>query len=354
MTVERVRPGNLRYTLSSIGYENAVLELQATLNATPPTQHVVLVKEIPKPKSGESWSLAFDSEERMELLYVRPGEFMMGSTDAYTDDILSEAIQWLEFSGVIDENEAVAMMAEGLGEEGREADEIQHQVTLPDGYWLGQHEVTQGQWAAIMGTDLDAQHSMSHTSGEAKQGKGSRHPMYYVNWEEAMEFCRRLTERERAAGRLADDWEYTLPTEAQWEYACRAGSTTPFAFGYELNPGIANCAGSIPVDWHPNGLYSRAHFNAETLPVGSHQANEWGFYDMHGNLREWCRDWYGEYPERPVTAPQGPETGTKRSCRGGSLFSLPAQCRSAYRGARDPLKQYEDVGFRVALSAIKE
>ncbi len=151
-----------------------------------------------------------------------------------------------------------------------------------------------------------------------------------------MEFCRKLTQQERAAGRLPEDWEYTLPTEAQWEYACRAGTTG--AWAGELDA----------MAWYAKNSGNTTH------PVGQKQPNAWGLYDMHGNVWEWCRDWYADkLPGGAVTDPVGAASGAFRVYRGGGWW-LPADyCRSAYRNWSSPGDRGNDVGFRLALSAVR-
>lgn len=187
-------------------------------------------------------------------------------------------------------------------------------------YWLGQTEVTQEQWEA-MGFAHKSYHS------------GKDLPVTNITWEQAMEFCRKLTKRERAAGRLPDGYAYTLPTEAQWEYACRAGEGGDYAG--ELNE----------LAWYS------ANSEGETHAVAQKRPNAWGLYDMHGNVLEWCADWYGGYAGGRRVDPQGAESGTVRVIRGGSWGYGPVFCRSAYRVRLRPDSRWVIVGFRVALSA---
>jgi len=153
-----------------------------------------------------------------------------------------------------------------------------------------------------------------------------------VSWDEAMAFCRKLTERERAAGRLPAGHSYTLPTEAQREYACRAGTTGRYAG--ELNA----------IAWFSGNSDEKAQ------PVARKQPNAWGFYDLQGNIWEWCRDWYGHYPSEPVTDPTGPANGSQRVYRGGAWFHSADLCRSAYRYRMEPSYRGSLLGFRIALT----
>jgi formylglycine-generating enzyme required for sulfatase activity len=158
-----------------------------------------------------------------------------------------------------------------------------------------------------------------------------------VSWEEAMEFCRRLSQR--------TELSYTLPSEAQWEYACRAGTTTPFAFGDTLTPDIANYDGNYTYGSGPKGTY-----RAKTTDVGSFLANAWGLQDMHGNLWEWCLDhWHHNYQGAPSDGTPWVNGGDEalRLLRGGSWIDLPWRCRSAFRSGWRQVNRDADVGFRL-------
>jgi formylglycine-generating enzyme required for sulfatase activity len=162
----------------------------------------------------------------------------------------------------------------------------------------------------------------------------SRFPVRGVSWEEAMEFCRKLSSlpEEKAAGRV-----YRLPTEAEWEYACRAGTTTSWY------------CGDKPSDL-PNVALFREHSEDRVSPVGQKAPNDWGLYDMHGNVWEWCYDWYARdyYTSSPESDPPGPSEATRRVCRGGSWSFEARYCRSAFRGGLPPSNRKPDLGFRVA------
>ena len=159
-----------------------------------------------------------------------------------------------------------------------------------------------------------------------------------------MAFCRKLTEQERTAGRLPTDWEYTLPTEAQWEYACRAGTTTATAFGDRLSSTQANFDGNYPYNAAAKGPYLE-----RTTEVGSYAANAWGLCDMHGNLYEWCRDWYDKQLQASDD-PVGPASASYRVLRGGRWSSHGRYCRSAHRTSDDPSYRVNLDGFRVSIS----
>jgi formylglycine-generating enzyme required for sulfatase activity len=214
------------------------------------------------------------------------------------------------------------MMGSPESEEGRNEDEVQHEVTLSKDFFLGVTEVTQKQYQEVMGMNPSA-------------FAGAQRPVDTVSWEDAVEFCERLSElpEEKKAGRV-----YRLPTEAEWEYACRAGSKTAFSFGDDKS--------SL-------GDYAWISDNSDgkTQSVGEKKPNAWGLYDMHGNVWEWCSDWYGEHPGKAVSDPEGPEKGSRRVHRGGSWRFVAAYCRSARRGWRDPSGRSISFGFRVALSS---
>lgn len=231
----------------------------------------------------------------LEMVEIEPGTFWMGSLES---------------------------------EEGRGSDEKRHQVTLTQGFWMGKYEVTQGEWESLMG---------NHRSNFKSSGK--RAPVENVSWEDAKAFCQRLNEREKSAGRLREGYEYKLPTEAQWEYACRAGTETRYSFGSE----------ETALDQY--GWYS-SNSASTTHPVGQKQPNAFGLYDMHGNVWEWCEDWYDkDYPSASVTDPVGPASGSGRIERGGSWYRSAEFCRSASRYGDPSSFRDSDLGFRLALSS---
>lgn len=227
-------------------------------------------------------------------------------------------------------------MGSPFSERHRDGDEAQHQVTISQPFWIAKHEVTQGQYQTLMGIN----------PAEPKHGVGADCPVYNVTWNDAINFCAKLTEIERAAGRLPAGYEYTLPTEAQWEYACRAGTTTSYnnnknITGEEISRGLGD------VCWYEYNSRDRVH------PVGQKQPNAWGLYDMHGNVSEWCWDWYAGYTAGAVTDPTGPNMGSERVKRGGSYDSDADDCRAAAREDEEPFDASDSGGFRVALSPVK-
>ena len=191
----------------------------------------------------------------------------------------------------------------------------QHEVALSKPFYVGATEVTQAQYEAVMGKN-------------PSNFKGAANPVDNVSWNDATEFCNKLSEKTRQAVRL--------PTEAEWEYACRAGSKTKFCFG-DADEGLGDYA------WYS------ANSGSTTHPVGQKKPNAWGLYDMPGNVWEWCADWYGEYPKGAVTDPRGAASGSQRVLRGGSWYGGAGNCRAAYRLRSNPDHWYNDHGFRVVV-----
>ena len=267
-------------------------------------------------KEGENCAIPLTEEVKLDMVWIKPGTFTMGSPE---DEL------------------------------GRDDDEVQHQVTLTKGYWLGKYEVTQRQWRTVM---------------ESNPSKfvGDDLPVEQVSWEDAMEFCRKLTERERNAERLPSGYEYTLPTEAQWEYACRAGTTSSLNNGKNVSSAEVRekgvCDNLDEVGWYwMNGGMKNWNGGDDpaicTHPGGQKKPNNWGLYDMHGNVCEWCLDWVGDYQTSSVTDPKGSNTSKFRVLRGGGWSSFPRYCRSANRIWGVPHCRGCDLGFRLALTPVK-
>ena len=234
-------------------------------------------------------------------------------------------------------------MGSPSSEHERNDDERRHHVTLSRAFFLGVSEVTQAQWRAVMGNNP------SHFSGDDR-------PVEKVSWLDAVEFCNQLSRLEglRPAYQISGDdvsWNesangYRLPTEAEWEYACRAGTATPFSFGNNITSEQVNYDGNYPYRSGREGRYRR-----RTVEAGSLPANDWGLHEMHGNLYEWCWDWYGSYPFSSVTDPTGPQSGSSRVERGGGWYNLARSCRSADRSRIASVARLHFLGFRVARSA---
>ena len=225
----------------------------------------------------------------LRVRWIPPGRFIMGSPD---DESL------------------------------RSTNELQHEVLFSRGFFLSETECTQSQWEAVMGN-------------RPFRFQGAQLPVEQVNWSEAVEFCRKLTARHQQQGQLPDGWEWRLPTEAEWEYAARAGTVGP-RYG-DLDS----------IAWSAGNSGNTTHL------VGRKQANAWGLQDMMGNVWEWCLDWHGEYPTSSVVHPKGPTSGTHRVFRGGCYrLSESRKFRSGYRSGMDPNIQTFDVGFRPALAEV--
>ena len=227
-------------------------------------------------------------------------------------------------------------------------------VLLSKGYWMGQHEVTQGQWLRVMGSTLREQRArdpdqprpLGDGSTRDHVGEGPDHPIYFVNHDEAREFCRKLSDQERAAGRLPEGLEYRLPTEAQWEFACRAGTSTATPFGDGLSSLDANFDGSKPYGGVTAGPYLK-----ETTPVGGYPANAWGLRDMLGNVWEWCLDGHSEALPGGID-PTGPASPpARRTYRGGCWHNPGSLCLSTSRAWGQPGDRGSGLGFRAALVA---
>ena len=213
----------------------------------------------------------------LKLVLIRPGRFMMGETE-------------------------------------------RHEVTLTKPFYMGATEVTQAQYEAVMGVNPSF-------------NKGATNPVEMVVWDDAAEFCKKLSAKTRQAVRL--------PTEAEWEYACRAGTDTAFSFGDDESA-------SGDYAWH------KGNSGGTTHPVGQKKPNPWGLSDMHGNVWQWCADWYGDYPGGAATDPQGPASGTARVLRGGSWNYAAHDCRCVTRGGNSPEGRFIDFGFRVVVTVTDQ
>lgn len=213
----------------------------------------------------------------------------------------------------------------------------QHRVRITRPFWLGKFEVTQAQWDAVMGNN-------------PSRRKGANLPVEQVSWEDAMKFCEELTKREQEAGRLPDGYEYTLPTEAQWEFSCRAGTTTQTAFGNSLSSYQANFNGFYP---HPQRDGTQGPKLGRPTNVGSYKPNAWRLFDMHGNVREWCLDTKRSYTRRLVDDPVGLSTGlyALRVKRGGAWSDIGGNCLSAHRHSLMGTHGDGETGFRICLSS---
>ena len=239
------------------------------------------------------WMTLIYQNAKQTFRWIEPGTFLMGSPK-------TELERWAEM-------------------------ETQHEVTLTQGYWLADSACTQALWQAVMGNN------------PSNFQDNASNPVERVSWMDVQAFIDKLNN-------LVPELNACLPTEAEWEYACRAGTTTPFSFGDNITPEQVNYDGNYPYPGGEKGLYRE-----KTVPVKSLAPNPWGLYEMHGNVYEWCADWFAEYNEMPQTDPQGPATGGSRVLRGGSWYDGGGNVRSADRRGLGPDGGDSDFGFRLAL-----
>lgn len=222
------------------------------------------------------------------------------------------------------------LMGSPKGEMGRDLKEIQHKVILSDSFMIGKYEVTQKQYKAVMGKN-------------PSKFKNDSQPVELVNWNDAKEFCEKLNTKFSSS--IPSGFKFDLPTEAQWEYACRAGTNSAFNNGKELTTEY-KCDNLDEVGWYAKNSKFTTH------PVGQKQPNSWGIYDMQGNVSEWCRDYDGSFVEGEAKDPNGPEKGTDRVIKGGNYNVNAKFCRSAIRLNANPKTKDMKTGFRVALIPV--
>jgi formylglycine-generating enzyme required for sulfatase activity len=237
----------------------------------------------------------------MEFVLIPAGEFVMGSPEAEREAALAEE-------------------KDGWAKDRIPTEGPQHKVKISRPFYLGKYEVTQAQWQAVMGNN-------------PSQFQGSMNPVEKVSWDEVQQFLAKLNAAFERKGML-----FGLPTEAGWEYACRAGTTTAFCFGD--NAALLNDYG-----------WSNANAGGKTHPVGQGKPNAWGLFDMHGNVWEWCSDWHAKdyYAQSPPVDPVGPPGGSYRVSRGGAWSNAPGPCRAAFRYSDRPGFRGGHLGFRAAL-----
>jgi formylglycine-generating enzyme required for sulfatase activity len=222
--------------------------------------------------------------------WIEPGAFLMGSPDSELERLDRESL---------------------------------HEVTITSGYWLADTACTQALWMALM-------------KGNRSKFKDNN-PVETISWEEVQQFIDKLNTKYRGL-------EARLPSEAEWEYACRAGTNTAFSFGNNITPEQVNYYGNHPYAGGKKGLYRECTVEVKSLP-----ANPWGLYEMHGNVWEWCEDWFGDYPSHTVVDSIGPDEGVGRVRRGGSWYYNGGDARSAYCSGLQPSDRYLSTGFRLAL-----
>ena len=231
-------------------------------------------------------------------------------------------------------------MGSPTNELARSLDEVQHSVTISRGFWMGKYLVTQGDYLAVVGRNP------SYFTPANGYSDDLTRPVEVVSFIDATNYCALRTQQERAGGRIPTNYVYRLPTESEWEYACRAGTTTAFFLGSSLHSGQANFDGRYEYDaalgtiFNPSGIYLRI-----TTPVGMYAANGWGLYDTIGNVFEWCHDRYGAYPAGSVIDPQGAVSGSYRVIRGGYWDYHAVNCRSARRYSYLPVRMGQQPRF---------
>jgi formylglycine-generating enzyme required for sulfatase activity len=244
----------------------------------------VILAEQAELNAGDTKAVGLGGEELLEFVWCPPGSFLMGST---------------------------------VDEPDRHCDEVRHPVTLKDGFWIGKTVVTQAQWEKVMRANPSC-------------FKAACSPVERVSWDDCQGYIQKLNELRGSAVHGA--W-FRLPTEAEWEYACRAGSAGPYGGTGALEE---------------MGWYS-GNSGCHTYPVAQKKPNAWGVYDMHGNVMEWCQDWYGDYGALNALDPAGPGSGEYRVYRGGGWYGYAGYCRSANRNGGEPGKRLSDVGFRLVM-----
>ncbi len=288
MTIRKIKPGTHRVEVTKEGYKPYKTEISLKSGKT--AELTAYLESIGEPVAEPLLTTDFINDLRMKFVYIKPGNFVRGFGKS------------------------------------------QHKVTLTKGFYMQSTEVTQGQWKVVMG---------DNPSFFKKCGDNC--PVENVSWNDAQNFIKKLNQK---GGRT-----YRLPTEAEWEYAARSGSTTTYSWGndadcsrmmYENDVGSSedNCVEYI----RRKGLTPDS-----VAPVKSYASNAWGLYDMHGNVWEWCKDWYGSYPVGHVTDSGGPSTGSNRVLRGGSWYDIARNCRSANRNWSDSGRRYWYAGFRLVL-----
>lgn len=285
-----LEPGRYHVEVSATGYETS--KQWVDLGASEDKYIDITLKKVRVAETAAPEGEAFTNSIGMKFVLIPDGTFTMGSPSS---------------------------------EPKRDSDETQHSVTISKAFYMQTTEVTQGQWREIMGNNPSY-----------FKNCGDNCPVEQVSWNDAQAFIRKLNQREGVN-------RYRLPTEAEWEYACRAGTDTPFYFGNCLSTDQANYDGNYPMPGCSKGEYRK-----RPVRVGSFPPNAWGLYDMHGNVWEWCQDWKGNYPGGYVTDPTGPSSGSYRVFRGGGWYYGAWACRSADRYYISPGDRRSSLGFRLA------
>lgn len=274
----------------------------ATVVATEPTTKGIVLPPLPDREYAKTLTLNDANRIPLKLLLIRAGKLVMGSP--------SDQLE-------------------------RKKDEPRHEVAITRHFYLAEHEVTREQHKAAI--DGKAPADMDDPED----------PVTHVSWHDAVAFCKKLS---KLTGRMV-----RLPTEAQWEYACRAGTSTAFNTGDKFTRKNANFNGKYIYGLGDLTLQETTPWPVKLMAIRNFKPNPWGLYDMHGNVAEWCRDWYGPYgfekddPKEQVKDPAGPPQGTRRILRGGSWRTKPTTCRSAAREAALPEDKADDIGLRIIV-----
>ena len=313
---------NLTTLLLIVGFVGCSEDKTPRVSTSPENANDVTQTETDHPVTTQSDENNADSRpagERMTLEikgveyafhWIPAGTFMMGSSKEEQEEALANDKKYRDrFNGDY-------------------SNEVQHKVNISRGFWMLESPITQGMWESVMGYN-------------PSRFKGSdRLPAEWISWGDCQEYIEKLN----GLGVCPDGYKFSLPTEAEWEYACRAGTTTPFWFGDSLNGDNANCDGN-----YPYGTDEKGPCLEGTSEVGKYPANPWGLYDMHGNVLEWCADRFSDYPTDEVTDPTGDENGMGYVVRGGNWESYAVFCRAAYRFGRSPFDRGFHPGARLAL-----
>jgi sulfatase modifying factor 1 len=229
----------------------------------------------------------------------------------------------------------------------RSTNELQHPVSFTNGFFVARFLVTQSNWISMMGTNPSYFVPSNGFTADLNR------PVEEVNWFDASNYCFALTRQQQGGGQIFTNWFYRLPTESEWEYACRAGTTNAFYLGDNLLSGQANFNGMYEyLDGVGDTNDASGVELGRTSDVGAYAPNAFGLYDMAGNVWEWCQDWFTNYPVGAVTDPQGPTNGLERVFRGGTLNAVGHLCRSAQRDLASPTTAVNTIGFRVVLSSV--
>jgi sulfatase modifying factor 1 len=273
-----------------------------------------------------------DNGVKMKLVWCRPGLFTMEQFGRIEDPPAKN-------DDTSDDDDGVGPKNEASPEQQQSEEVTSVKVFVTNGYWLGKYEVTQSEWKQVMHAEP--------WRGRIGTKEGADFPATFVGWQDAIDFCRKLTEQERQAGRLSNDWEYTLPTEAQWERPCRARTESRFSFGDDESK-LGEYA------WFRDTALKAGEPYAHR--VGQKKENRWGLCDMHGNVWEWCRDIHGKLPggRNPEAKADEKTANAHRVVRGGGWGVPASNCQSGFRAASSPMLRHASSGFRLALSTVQQ